>query len=183
LVPEEKRGEAFDELIDLYEKKIFNLIYRLIGNRDDAADLTQETFVAAFRSYSSFKRESSAYTWLCSIAVNKCKNRFRDLDRRRQYEGPSLDASLLGETGAAAAPVTEGPEELLERTELKRRVEQAIGRLPHDYRIVEVLRDLHGLSYQEIAEVTELSVEVVKTRLARARAMIRRSLEAYLSHE
>lgn len=178
LIPQEESGQAFDELVDRYEKRIYNLIFRLVGDRDDAADLTQETFVAAFKAYGSFRGGSSTYTWLCRIAMNKCKNRFRARDREREMEGLSLEVDSLQET--VAAPERYDPEQSLQRAEFRRYVEQAIERLPDDYRVVAVLRDLHGLSYQEIAEVADLSVEVVKTRLARARAMLRRCLEPYM---
>ena len=81
----------FDGLVDSYEKPIYNLIFRVLGDRDEAADLTQETFVAAYRSWSAFRGESTVYTWLYRIALNLCKNKFREQDRRRRYEGPSLD--------------------------------------------------------------------------------------------
>jgi len=171
--------EPFDALVDRYQKKIFNLIFRLVGDRDDAADLTQETFVAAFRAFHSFRGESSAYTWLCRIAINRCKNRFRDRDRQRGVEAVSLDGTGTAEI-VPDASAGHDPAHSLEKRELRKRVEQAIDRLPDDYRVVVVLRDLNGLSYQEIADATGLSMEVVKTRLARARGMLRRSLEAYL---
>ena len=165
----------FDGLVDRYEKPIFNLIYRLTGDFEGAADLTQETFVAAYKSSSQFRGESTVYTWLYRIAVNRCKNAFKKEDRRRQHEGPSLD-QRFGERPADY----DTPDAQLQRKELRRRIEQAITRLPPDYRIVAVLRDLQGLSYQEVAEAVDLSVDVVRTRLARARTMLRQKLEAYL---
>lgn len=181
LLPQEERGLSFDDLVDRYEKKIYNLVFRLIGDRDDAADLTQETFVAAFRAFDSFRGESSAYTWLCRIAINRCKNQYREQDRERTVEGLSLEGAGLEDV--ISAPERHDPEKSYEQAELRKRVEQAIQRLPDDYRLVAVLRDLQGLSYLEIAEAAELSVDVVKTRLARARAMLRRALEPYLINE
>ncbi|MCE5324554.1 sigma-70 family RNA polymerase sigma factor [bacterium] len=167
----------FGELLDAYEKPIYNLIFRLIGDADEAADLTQETFVSAYKSYSKFKAESSEYTWLYRIAVNKCKNKFKE--RARHKESFTLDEELpldaLGESDT-----TYSPEAAFERKELKERIIQAISQLPPDYRIVTVLRELHGLSYQEIAQTVDLSVDVVRTRLARARSMLRKKLEQYL---
>lgn len=173
----------FDGLVDRYEKPIFNLIYRLTGDPEEAADLTQETFVAAYKSSSRFRGESTVYTWLYRIAVNRCKNAFKKKDRRREYEGPSLDRQFSGQPGRPTidqAAHYDTPDAQLQRKELKHRIEQAITRLPPDYRIVVVLRDLQGLSYQEIAEAADLSVDVVRTRLARARGMLREKLEAYL---
>jgi len=173
----------FDGLVDRYSKPIYNLIYRLLGDADEAADLTQETFIRAFRSFSKFRGEASVYTWLYRIAVNLCKNRFRHKDGAGRYEGPSLDEAGPGDGTSTLADTVahhDTPDAVLQRKELRDRIEQAIGELPYDYRIVAVLRDLHGLSYQQIAEATGLSVDVVRTRLARAREMLRRKLKAYL---
>lgn len=172
----------FDDLVDSYEKPIYNLIYRLLSDREEAADLTQETFIAAYRSRESFRGESTVYTWLYRIAVNLCKNKFRERQRRRDYEGSSLDGVGAGGFVGPTDPPSPGPtpEEALRRKELKELIEQAISCLPGDYRIVAVLRDLQGLSYSEVAAAADLSVDVVKTRLARARAMIRKKLEPYM---
>ena len=172
-----------DELLDRYEKPVFNLIYRLVGDIEEAADLTQDTFVAAYRSIGEFRGESSVYTWLYRIAVNKCRNRFRQRDRRRACEGVSLDQVLDAEK--VLRPVENShlslaPETSVMRNELRDRIERAISQLPPDYRVVAVLRDLHGLSYEQVSQATGLSVDVVRTRLARARGMLRRKLEAYL---
>ena len=168
---------------------------RVLGDRDEAADLTQETFVAAYRSYSAFRGESTVYTWLYRIAVNLCKNKFRERDRRRSYEGVSLDEAS-GTDDHPSHPNDPSryptwrdriedpaatPDAVLERKELKELIEQAIRQLPDDYRIVAVMRDLQGLSYSDIAAAADLSVDVVRTRLARARNMLRRRLGAYLS--
>ncbi|MDO8682377.1 MAG: sigma-70 family RNA polymerase sigma factor [Armatimonadota bacterium] len=176
----EESGLAFEEIIDTYEKRVFNLIYRLVGDYDEAADLTQDTFVAAYRGYSRFRSECSVYTWLCRIAINNCKNRFRERDRRRQYE----DAPFNGDDNLPAATASDesAPHMAVERKELRERIEQAIAALPEDYKIVVVLRDMHAMSYQEIAEATELSIDNVKVRLSRARAMLRRKLEPYLAN-
>lgn len=174
----------FDRLVDEHEKPIFNLIYRLVGDMDEAADLTQETFVAAYKSFASFRGESSVYTWLYRIAVNRCKNKFKADDRRRGFEDLSLDAGHAGddEPLGASLAISEGsPGVVLERKELRAKIERAISQLPPDYKVVVVLRDLQGLSYDEIAGAAELSVDVVRTRLARARAMLRQRLGPYLS--
>lgn len=185
LLPLDTNSSAdFDEIVDKYERRVFNLIYRLVGDYDEAADLTQDTFVAAYRSFEGFRADASPYTWLYRIAVNVCKNRFREKDRHKEVDGLELDADEIGVVGLSAdcglvdPPPT--PERALERRELRRLVEEAIQSLPEDYRIVAVLRDLHGLSYREIAEAADLTLEVVKTRLARARGMLRKKLEHHL---
>lgn len=172
----------FDALVDRYEKPIYNLIFRLIGDRDEAADLTQETFVAAYKAMSGFRAESSEFTWLYRIACNKCKNRFKKLGHQKRHESRYEDLEQLEYAGdtSIAAEMKNSPEKELQRKELKERVMAAIGNLPPDYRVVVVLRELHGMSYQEIAQVAELSVDVVKMRLSRGREMLRKKLGPYL---
>ncbi len=172
----------FDELVDSYKKPIYNLIYRLMGNREDAADLTQDTFISAFNAADRFRGECSVYTWLCRIAVNKCRNRYRQVSHRRERHSVSLDETdtSAGNAPAMSADSADSPHESLQRKELMSRIEQAIEELPYDYKTVVVLRDMQGLSYQEIAKVTNLSTDVVRTRLARARGTLRKKLEPYL---
>ena len=186
-VPDSARAESFDELFERYERKIFNLIYRLVGDHEEAADLASETFVQALRSFERFRGEAHPYTWLYRIAVNLCKNYFRRQGVRQRVQGPSLDERLFenGEAGLERDIVdwSKTPQRAAEQRELQREVERALARLSPDGRMVVILRDLHGLSYQEIAEVVGASVEVVKARLFRARAALREQLAAYLLPE
>lgn len=181
--PDEDQLLSFDEIVAKYEKRVFNLIYRHINDYDDAADLTQETFINAYRAFGRFRGDSKVYTWLCQIALNACKNRFRQRDRARPLTGPSLDEPA--EEGSGASPRdlpdwTHAPDCIFERKELGQQIQVAIAALPLDYRTVVILRDLQGLTYQEIAEVTGLTLETVKTRLHRGRLMLRRRLEPYV---
>jgi RNA polymerase sigma-70 factor (ECF subfamily) len=159
----------FEDLVALYDRRLYNLILRLVGDRDDAADLTQEAFYRAYRSWDSLKDRSRAYPWLCRIALNLCRNRARDAARRP--EEPLETDAAPGDGGVHGA---------VERAELARRIREAMDALPPEYRVVAVLRDMQGLSYQEIAEATGLGVDVVRTRLARARGMLRRRLEGFV---
>lgn len=181
---DEDRALDFEEIVAKYEKKIFNLILRHIGDREEAEDLTQETFLNAYRSFGAFRGECKIHTWLCQIALNQCKNRFRQRDRRRSVEGPSLDSPTTGST-ETVAPLEipdwdQSPQEVLIRNETYRYVLKAIHSLPDDYRTVIVLCDLQQMSYQQIAQITNLSLEAVKTRIHRGRLMLRRKLDAYL---
>jgi RNA polymerase sigma-70 factor, ECF subfamily len=184
LPDDEDRDLTFDELVDKYEKKLYNLILRHVGDPEEAADLTQDTFVNAFRGFSTFRGESKILTWLCQIALNQCKNRFRQRDRRRDWEGPSLDAPIAGgpdENRLLEIPDwTQSPERALETKELQGQVLAAINSLAPEYRTVIVLCDLQNRSYADIAQIVGLSLETVKTRIHRGRLMIRRKLEAYL---
>jgi len=177
----------FDALYARYGKQIFNTIYQWIGDYEEAADLTQETFLSAHKAREQFRGDSKIYTWLYRIAHNHCKNRFKQRGRQREMEGPSLDAGLPGEGGMdEAGPAreiadwTQSPSLLLEQKELGAQINRAVNSLAPEYRVVLVLREVDGLSYTEIAEVTGLTLEAVKTRLNRARAMVRQKVEPYL---
>src|SRR3954453_7240173 len=143
---DEDLGLSFEELVEKYHKKIFDLILRTINDTEEALDLTQETFVNAYRSFGSFRGECKIHTWLCQIALNQCKNRFRQRDRRRSVEGPSLDQQLGGTedpTRTLEIPDWEqSPQEVLIRNETYRYVLKAIASLPDEYRTVIVLCDL-----------------------------------------
>ena len=175
---------AFDELLRDYHKRVYNLIYRLIGDPDDAADLTQETFVRAYRAYPRFRGSASAvYPWLCRIAVNAGKNKLKEASRRSAHEAGSLDEPVGG--GDSAERRGHGDESadplgLVQAQELGATIQGAIQALPPEFRMVVVLRDMNGLSYKEVAEAAGLSLDLVRTRLFRAREMLRRRLSAYL---
>lgn len=181
---DEDRGLTFEEIVSKYERKIFNLILRHISDREEAEDLTQETFLNAYKSFTTFRGECKIHTWLCQIALNQCKNRFRQRDRRRTVEGPSLDAPQAGaEDGIRPLEIADwdqSPQEVLLRNETYRYVLKAIDSLPNEYRTVIVLCDLQQMSYQQIAQITGLSLEAVKTRIHRGRLMLRRKVDAYL---
>jgi RNA polymerase sigma-70 factor, ECF subfamily len=180
---DEDRLLTFDELVEKYEKRIYNLILRQIGDSDEAADLTQDTFVNAFRAFGSFRGECKISTWLFQIALNACKNRFRQRDRQREIEAVSLDAPPDPQQELDSREIADwraSPERELQRNELHRQIRKAIAALPEEYRTVLVLCDLQGHSYLEIARLTNLSLEAVKTRIHRGRLMIRRKLQGYL---
>lgn len=180
---DEDRGLSFEQIISRYEKKIFNLILRHISDREEAEDLTQETFLNAYKSFGTFRGECKIHTWLCQIALNQCKNRFRQRDRRRSVEGPSLDQPTGTEDPVRAMEIADwdqSPQEVLIRNETYRYVLKAIDSLPDEYRTVIVLCDLQQMSYQQIAQITGLSLEAVKTRIHRGRLMLRRKVDAYL---
>lgn len=180
---DEDRQLTFDELVEKYEKRIYNLILRQIGDSEEAADLTQDTFVNAYRAFGAFRGESKISTWLCQIALNACKNRFRQRDRQREFETVSLDAPPAPDRDPETLEIpdwSQSPERALEQKELDLLIRRAITALPDEYRIVLVLCDLEGHSYLEIARLTNLSLEAVKTRIHRGRLMIRRKLEGYL---
>jgi len=175
---------SFETILRSFHKRIYNLAYRLLGDFDDAADLTQETFVRAYKAYPRFQGAAEAvYPWLCRIAVNGCKNRFKETSRRSRREVLSLDEPVGTEDSSVALELGDeslDPQEIFEQRDLEARIQGAIQALPSEFRVVVVLRDMHGLSYKEIADATGLTLETVKARLFRGRGMLRRRLAPYL---
>ncbi|MHB9131620.1 MAG: sigma-70 family RNA polymerase sigma factor [Armatimonadota bacterium] len=174
---------SFDVLFARYEKGIFNLIYRMVGDIEDATDLTSQTFLHALRAYDRFRGEAQAYTWLYRIAVNLCKNHFRKRDREARLRLVSLDAPILSEGEEVERDiedVTQSPERLMEGQELQVLIQGAIMGLSPELRAVILLRDVQGLSYQEIAGITGCSVEAIKSRIFRARGHLRKILGPHL---
>jgi RNA polymerase sigma-70 factor (ECF subfamily) len=168
-----------------YHAKVYNLIYRYVGDAEEAADLTQDTFVCAFRAWSHFRGDSAVYTWLYRIAINLSKNRLKHLKRRRSAEVVSLDEPLPTDEESIEREVedwTLSPERALENRELGLFLATQVSRLPSDFREVIILRDYQGLSYQEVADVAGCSVKAVKSRLFRARTLLRDKLRRYLEH-
>lgn len=179
LVERAKRGDmsAFELLVDRYERRVYNLAYRLMGNHEDASDTAQEAFIRVFQSLPEFRGDASFSTWLTKITTNLCLDELRR--RKRQQAQTSLDEPYEtedGEVGRQVAAEGDGPERSLERKELQLVVQQGIQSLSEEYRSVVVLRDMQGLSYVEIADITGLSLGTVKSRLNRARQQLKEKL-------
>lgn len=178
LVEAGQRGdvEAFNQLVRLYEVRVYNLCYRMLGDSDTAADVTQDTFIAAYRNLNRF-RGGMFRSWLFRIATNACYDALRARKRR-----PSV--SLSGPTDLDDAPafdlpdLGESPDERAMRLELSAAIQRGIDQLPEDQRIVIILSDVQGLAYEEIAQVTSTNLGTVKSRLSRARARLRDILRA-----
>ena len=181
----EATRELFRHVVAEYENRIYNTILRLIDDPHEAQDLTQDTFVAAYRAWPTFRQEAAVYTWLYRIAVNLTKNRRKQLRRRRQVETASLDDRLHladGEDDIEREVVDRShpPDRLLESRELGAFLSRQVARLPDDFREVVVLRDYQGLAYKEIADIVGCSVKAIKSRLFRARTILRDKLRLYL---
>jgi RNA polymerase sigma-70 factor (ECF subfamily) len=168
---------AFNELVQAYEQRVFRLLLRMLGRRDEAEDMAQEVFVQVFKAISTFRGDSRLGTWIYRIAVNLCKNRMKYLSRRHTSEQDEL------EPAAERLPLTEGkgvtlgetsrPDQLVEGFQLERVVQACIAELDPDFREVLVLRDVEDLTYEELCEVTGLPEGTVKSRLHRARGMLK----------
>ncbi|HEY8350494.1 MAG TPA: sigma-70 family RNA polymerase sigma factor [Clostridia bacterium] len=180
LISKAKAGdvEAFEQLIEAYQKKVYNLALRMTGNQDDAADLAQEAFIRVFRSISGFKEQSSFSTWVYRITTNVCLDEIR---KRKNRKVISIDEEIHMDDGDIKRQVISEeplPDELAEREELRSIVNAAINSLPEDQRIVLTLRDLNGLSYDEIAKILDCPGGTVKSRINRARQALRNVLSA-----
>jgi RNA polymerase sigma-70 factor (ECF subfamily) len=187
--PADEATRAFEEILEHCEKRVFNLVKRLVGDREEACDLTQETFIRAFKSMETFRRDSNPYTWLSKIALNLCRNRFRQRQRRtgRERTGfqEEIGAGISGETDGWSAQPRPGsangsPHHAVEANELNQKINQALTQLSYEHRVAIVLRDFEGCSYKEIALLTGETLENVKTRIFRARSAMRRMLRPYL---
>ena len=181
LVERVKRGEkrAFDALVVKYQSRIVNLVSRFVRNPADALDVTQEAFLKAYRALPNFRGDSAFYTWLYRIAVNTAKN-YLAVQSRRPAEGDAGAGDIEQNEGDAALTEHDTPEHLLLTDEIRATVVAAIEGLPEDLRTAIMLRELEGLSYEEIAVVMECPIGTVRSRIFRAREAIDKELKPLL---
>lgn len=166
---------AFTELVNRYKDKVYNLAVRMLRDRGDAEDLAQETFLNVYRAVATFRVDERFSTWIYKIASNLCIDRLR----KRRHLTISLDAPVQeGEELYRQVPDwSHAPEPLYEQSELREDVQAAIDQLPSKYRLIILLRHMQDMAYEEIATVMDLPVGTVKTRLFRAREILKRHLE------
>jgi len=168
LVARAKDGDraAFSRLVERHHRRVFNTACRMLGDREAAADLTQDTFLAAWRALGGFEERSRFSTWITRIAMNRCRN--------------ALRAFAVARTGPLLVdPPTDparGPEAVVGDRELASHLERALGRIDPGHREILILREIEGLSYDELAEILDLEAGTVKSRLHRARAALRELL-------
>jgi len=162
---------AFEELVRTQQHRVYGLALRMLGNAAEAQDVAQEAFLRAHRGLAAFRGDARLSTWLYAIVSRLCLNRLAGSERRLARHGEETLARL-----ADAGP---GPDQALERGELEEALHRAIGELPEERRIVVVLRDVEGLAYEEIAEILELPVGTVRSRLHRARLDLKEKLERF----
>jgi RNA polymerase sigma-70 factor, ECF subfamily len=165
-------AQAFNEVYARFEEMVYNLALRLSGNYEEAADLTQEIFLRIYRHLGSFGGRSSLKTWIFRIAINHCRDR---LSRWRPLTQPLGDDPGAGEV--AYVDPSRGPEDLAVAADEGRRVAEGLAGLPAAFREAVVLRDIEGLSYEEIAEVLGVRIGTVRSRIARGRDQLRTLLE------
>lgn len=164
---------AFNQLVVRWERPIFALAYRTLGREEDARDVCQEAFLRAFRAIGGFKGQARFSSWLYRIALNLCRDWIRR--ERRVRVVPSDDLEV--EQGSADGPAAESVEELIVRRDLGRAVERVMAALPEPQRTAILLKEYHGLTFQEIADLQGCPLSTVKTRLYQGLATLRRQLE------
>lgn len=181
LVARAKKGDrdAFFTLVSHYERNLYRLGLSITGNEQDAEDVLQETFLKAFANLAGFQGDSRLYTWLVRIAMNEALMKLR---KRKTEKAVSLDEPESSEDGDQPRQIVaweQDPEQKFAQNELRQILKEAMERLPHAYRIVVQLRDVEELSTEEAAEVLNMSMAAVKSRLLRGRLMLRESLNRH----
>jgi RNA polymerase sigma-70 factor (ECF subfamily) len=169
-----QRGDtgAFEVLVQRHERTIFNLVYRMLGDYDDAAETSQEVFLSAYRAIGQFRGEANFSTWLYRIALNHAASRRKSASARQKRLVP-IDSADMVDDGQV------GPAESLEKKELRESVQRALSELDAEDAAVILLRDLQDVSYEDVAHVLKIPVGTVKSRLHRARQALKARLAAY----
>lgn len=177
LISKAKEGDkkAFEEIISLYEKKVFSTIYYMVKNENEVEDIAQEVFVKIYKNLKNFKEESSLYTWIYRITINVCID---ELKKKKNvvYIDEKIETAD-GEMEMQLEDTAKGPEHLAEDEELKRKITNCIRKLPIDQRTMIILRDIKGFTYMEIAEMTKINLGTVKSKINRARTALKQILE------
>ncbi|HEX9786749.1 MAG TPA: sigma-70 family RNA polymerase sigma factor [Candidatus Binatia bacterium] len=169
-----QRGETetFEILVRRHEKPIFNLVYRMLGDYDDAAETAQEVFLSAFRAIGQFRGDANFSTWLYRIALNHATTRRKSTSLRQRRLVPIDDTEMVND-------VQLGPAESLEKKEIRERVQLALNELEPEDAMVILLRDLQDIAYEDVARLLNIPVGTVKSRLHRARQALKARLRAY----
>lgn len=167
--------DAFSQVYDRYERQVFRYAYHILGHRDDADDIKQETFVKAYQAISSFRSESSLQTWLLKICGNLCRDKIKSWDRRKVTYDSTLRDDVIGSTN-----FEDGPQAIVERKQVTEIIFRALKGMPAAQREIIVLHEVEDLSYEEIAAVLGCSRTSIKLRLFRARRSLKERVASLL---
>lgn len=168
---------AFEQLIESYQKRVFNIAYRIIGSYDDANELAQEVFIKVYRSLVKFKGQSTFSTWIYSITKNVC---YDELRKRKNKKVVYIDEDVKYDNSEIQRQIEDDrpqPDEIAEKNEIKRIIHEAISELSEEHRVAIVLRDIQGFSYEEISKILECPEGTVKSRINRARQSLKNILK------
>ncbi len=178
-----KRDEAaFTELMELYQVKVFHLLFRMLGDKEEARDVAQDVFYTVFKSIDSFRGDSKLSTWIYRVATNHCKNRIKYLGRRargqkQEFNELSEQDSVESATMQTSSKI-DRPDQVAEGKETESIVQRALSSLDEEHRTLVVMRDIEGMSYEEIQSITGLPEGTVKSRLHRARLALKEHVQA-----
>jgi RNA polymerase sigma-70 factor (ECF subfamily) len=183
LVRRAQRGDldAFDELIQRYQERIYSAIYHMTANHEDANDLAQETFIKAYRALPSFKGDATFFTWLYRIAVNKTLNFLRQRKHRLQMSLNDLDGQVEKDPDLVALISDKTPRREVNLAELQEKLNKAMLQLSDTHRMVVTLHDIQGLPHEEIARIMDCNVGTVRSRLFYARQQLQAHLAEFLT--
>ncbi len=175
LIERAGRGDAaaFDELVVRHQDRVFNLAFRLLSSREDALDVAQEVFLTVYRQLANFEQRAQFSTWLHRVTVNRCRDELRRRATVKHTRPASLDAARADQASYDPVSPAASPTEQLVTAETRDLVLAAIDQLPDEAREILVLRDIQDLAYEEIADVLDVPVGTVRSRLSRARALLR----------
>ena len=176
-------ANAFEVLVEKYQKKVLNIVHRMIGNYEEACEVVQDAFFSAYKAMGKFRGESRFSSWLYAIAINLSKNRRKQIKVRFHREGLSIDDPAETEDGVLMRdPPAQGPSivEQLERKEVQAKVQECMNLLGDEYKEVLVLRDVQGFSYEEIRDILKIPDGTIKSRLFRARDAVKDCLRKAL---
>ncbi len=180
LIERSKSGDyiAFEELVHRYENKVYTVAYRFMGNHADACDLAQEAFIKVYQALPRFRGDSSFMTWIYHITANVCRDELR---RRQRKQTISLDEAYNDSDNMSPllhiASDDPGPEEEVERQEIREQVQRCLNMLSDEHRLILVMREIQGFSYDEIAQMLDCSLGTVKSRLNRARVAFKEKMK------
>jgi RNA polymerase sigma-70 factor (ECF subfamily) len=175
--------EAFKAVVLFYQKKVFNIAYRMLGNSEEAKDLAQEVFLSVFDSIRSLREETKFDVWLTQITLNHCRNRWKYLKRRYYFDSDSLDDPIETENGNMPRQhydLSDTPEVSYEKKMIQQLIQRGLLKLKEDQRELIVLRDLQGYSYEEIGKLFHLPEGTVKSKLHRARMDLKEVLDKFI---
>jgi RNA polymerase sigma-70 factor (ECF subfamily) len=184
LVKRVQKGDkkAFDPLVIKYQQRIANLISRFIRDPDEVLDVTQEAFIKAYRALPNFRGDSQFYTWLYRVAINTAKNHLATLSRRPPQGDIEAEIAEQMDMGTRLKE-QETPERLAEEADLKAVILESIDKLPEELKTALILREIDGLSYDEIAEAMDCPIGTVRSRIFRAREAVDKAIKPLMGHD
>lgn len=184
LVKRVQKGDkkAFDPLVIKYQQRIANLISRFIRDPDEVLDVTQEAFIKAYRALPNFRGDSQFYTWLYRVAINTAKNHLANLSRRPPQGDIEAEIAEQMDMGTRLKE-QETPERLAEEADLKAVILEAVDQLPEELKTALTLREIDGLSYEEIAEAMDCPIGTVRSRIFRAREAVDKAIKPLMGHD